>query len=209
MIRSTRWIFARLGTAAAVLVLLASAPAGADQIYDFTFTGNGGMNATGTITVSGGPALSGTIDATGVPIEADPSTLLELSGSLIPGNGSNQDIRDHDGDVITIDNLVNLANDPILTGNGLGFGSGQYAPSQYLTIFNIWGDSPGQYTLFVGEASLNPDGTVLEAQYVYAFQNGSLTLTPVSIPEPSTFVLAGLGLMGLGIARWRKRNRRT
>jgi hypothetical protein len=32
--------------------------------------------------------------------------------------------------------------------------------------------------------------------------------SPIAVPEPSTLVLAGLGVVGLGVVGWRKRNRR-
>ena len=47
--------FSRIGRAG-VLLLLATAPAAVAQNYNFTFTGNDGIDATGTITISGGVA---------------------------------------------------------------------------------------------------------------------------------------------------------
>lgn len=146
------------------------------------------MNATGTIDIVGGVAQSGSINVTGVPLEAAPNTLITVAGSLLPASGPT-DAENHDGDVITYDNVVNLVNDPILNGNGLGFGSGPYQDSyHYNTLINLWGNSPGSYGLFVGEAELDGNGNVVgNPEYVYAIQNGSLALTPV--PEPSTGAL--------------------
>lgn len=92
----------------AALMLIASAPAALAQIYTFSFTGNSGIDATGTITVSGGVATSGSINVVNVPLESLPGTttasgnLLSLSdGSPISGSQSN--VRDQGGDVITYD----------------------------------------------------------------------------------------------------------
>jgi hypothetical protein len=195
--------FSRIGMAA-VLMLIASAPSGFAQIYNFTFS-SGGMNATGTIDIVGGVAQSGSINVTGVPLEATPSTMITSAGSLLPASGPT-DARDHDGDVITFDNVV-LGSDPIFTGNGLGFGSGFYGydggTPEYDTIINLWGNSPGSYGLFVGEAQVDGSGNVIgDAQWVYAENNGSLTLTPS--PEPSTVALM-LGALTVGFVAIRRR----
>jgi hypothetical protein len=194
---------------AVVVILAASASPAVAQIYNFSFIGNNGMDATGTITISGGVAQSGSITVTGVPVEASPSTLISVSGFLLPASGPT-DAENHDGDVITYDNIVNLANDPIFNGNGLGFGSGPYQDStHYNLLVNLWGNSPGSYGLFVGEALLDSNGHVIgDAQYVYAEANSSggssFTVTPV--PEPSTSVLIILGaLTGVYLARRRRR----
>ena len=191
---------------AAVLMLLASAPAAFAQTYDFTFT-SGGMDATGTITVVGGVAQSGSINVTGIPIEADPSMLISASGALLPGSGAAQN---HNGDNLPYDNLVNFANNPILTGNGIDFVSGQYGPTHYNTLIGLWGGDvngnpvPNEYTLFVGEAELDGNGNVIpgENEYVYTDNSGSLTLT--TVPEPSTDALI-LGALAAGFVAMRRR----
>ncbi len=179
---------------------LASRATASTITYDFTFT-SGGMDATGTISVLDGVAQSGSIiNVTGVPLEANSSTLISAAGSLLPASGAT-DARNRDGDVITYDNVVTVANDPVLSGNGLGFGSDPYGPSNYNTLINVWGNSPGSYTLFIGEAQLDPNGNVVgDAQYVYHMDSGSFTLTPV--PEPAALSLLALG--GLAMLRRRK-----
>lgn len=196
----------------------ASAPAAASQIYDFTFTSNGGMDATGTISILNGVAQSGSINVTGVPVEASPSTLLTVASPLLPGNGAVQNVENHNGDVVTYDNLVNFANDPILTGNGLGFGSGQYGPTHYNALIGLNGGdaygnlSPGLYTLFVGEALLSPNGSVAVPEYVYFWDSGSLTLTPtatpnISTPEPAFITLLASGFLAAGGFHFVRRRR--
>ncbi len=106
----------------AVLLLLASAPAVADQIYNFTFTGNDGIDATGTISIVGGVAQSGSISVINVPLEAPPHTpLTTAAGDFLTAGG---DVRNHDGDVVTYDTVVNPSNDPVFDNTGVAFASG-------------------------------------------------------------------------------------
>jgi hypothetical protein len=197
--------FSRVGMAAA-LMFIVSSQAGVAQVYNFTFL-SGGMDATGTIDIVGGVAQSGSISVTGIPLEATPSVLVSAGGSLIPDPASPSTLTliNHDGDDIIFDNIVNTGNDPVLNNNGLGFASGQYQDSvHYNTLINLWGNSPGSYSLFVAEAQLDGNGNVIgDAQWVYAQSNGSLALTPS--PEPSTvaLILGGL-IVGSGIIRRRR-----
>jgi hypothetical protein len=201
-------LFSRVASTA-LLVLMASAGAAVAQTYDFTFTGSGGMDASGTIDIVGGVAVSGSINLTGVPLEANPSTLITASGSLLPASGAT-DARNHDGDVITYDNVVNLSNDPIFDGDGLGFGSGYYGmdggTSEYVTIINLWGNGPGSYSLFIGEAQVDGDGNVIgDPQWVYHTDNSSTSsLNLVPVPEPATLGLVSAGLLSLLAFRRRK-----
>jgi hypothetical protein len=169
------------------------------QTYDFEFSGSGGVQAAGTITVDNGVAQTGSISVTGVPTEANSTILINAAGPLIPDSDSPnaETLVDHDGDDIIFDDLVYGGTDPILDGDGLGFASGQYQDSQhYNVLINLWGNSPGSYTLFVAEAQVDSNGNVIgDPQYVYNSSNGSLIFS--TAPEPATFAaLAGLGALG-------------
>ncbi len=205
-------LFSRI-VGAAVLMLIASASAAVAQSYNFTFTGNDGMDATGTINIVGGVAQTGSINVTGVPVEADPSMLISASGSLVPDPITPATITlfNYNGDQVTYDDQVDLSNNPLyLDGDGLGFGSGQYSPMHYSTLIGINGGDvygnipPYTYTLFVGEAELDGNGNPLpgENEYVYTSTSGNMTLTPA--PEPTSLGLVSTGLLGLFALRRRK-----
>ena len=216
-------LFSWIGMAA-VLMLIASTPAAVAQIYTFSFTGNDGIDATGTVTISGGVATSGSINVINVPLESLPGTttasgnLLPLSaGSPISSSASN--VRTQDGTVITYDNVADLTSDPIIpvSSYSWGFASGyaglQSSTPSYDTVVALWGNSPGSYGMFIGEANpayLNPDGTPItgaphnEIQWVYVYdENGTMTFTPV--PEPSTDPMLILGALTVGAAAIRRR----
>ncbi len=194
---------------AALLIFSASAMAAAAQTYNFTFTGNDGIDAAGTLTLSGGVVQNGLINVVNVPLEGNPSMTTTAAGFFLTAGG---DVRDLDGDVVTYDTYVNPLGDPIFDGTGVAFGSGPAGSSgEYDTLINIWGNSPGSYGMFIGEANpadLNPDGTLIagrDPQWVYVFdETGSMTLTAVPVPEPATLGLVSAGFLGLLAMRRRK-----
>lgn len=208
--------FSRIA-AAAVLALVVSAPAAVAQIYTFTFTGNSGIDATGTLNISGGVATSGSINVVNVPLEAPPYTPLTTAVGFL-NTASGGDVRDLDGDVYgPYDTVANPLSDPVFSYNGLAFGSSIIGGNTtstpviydggtpvYDTIIGLWGNSPGSYGMFIGEANpadLNPDGTLIagrDAQWVYVYTEiGTVTLTLSPVPEPGTFALVSAGLLGL------------
>lgn len=213
-----------VASATAMTLMISSQNAGAaSQIYNFTFTGNSGINASGTVTIDtvANVATSGSINVVNVPLEAPPHTpLTTASGYLLTAGG---DVRNFDGDVITYDTVAYAppAN-PIFDNTGVCFGSSiingnsvnvpaAYAGGTpiYDTIVNIWGNGPGSYTMFIGEANpadLNLDGTLIagrDAQWVYVYgENGTVTITPA--PEPATNALI-LGALAVGFVAIRRR----
>jgi hypothetical protein len=205
--------FSRIAMAA-VLVFIASAPAAVAQIYTFSFIGNDGIDASGTIAISGGVAISGSINVVNVPLESLPGTTT-ASGDLLTAGG---DVRNHGGDVITYDTVANALNDPVFDNTGVCFASGFYGydggTPEYNALVNIWGNGPGSYSMFIGEANpayLNPDGTAIagaphnEIQWVYVYDEpGTLTLAMAPVPEPATVGLVSAGLLGLLALRRRK-----
>ena len=194
----------------ALLIFVASTTAAVAQTYNFTFTGNDGIDASGTLTFSGGVVQNGLISVVNVPLEADPSMTTTAAGNLLTAGG---DVRDLDGDVVTYDTVANPLNNPIFDNTGIAFASGPAGTDGgtpvYDTLVNIWGNSPGSYGMFIGEANpadLEPDGTLIpgsDAQWVYVYnETGTLTLTPV--PEPATLGLVSVGFLGLFVIRRRK-----
>jgi hypothetical protein len=157
------------------------------------------MDATGTIDIVGNVAQSGSINVTNIPTEMDSMAGLTASGALIPdpATPSTLTLINHDGDDIIFDDIANPLNDPISNSNGLGFASGPYQDSVHFnTLINLWGNSPGSYSLFVAEANVDTNGNVIgDAQYVYTQSNGTLTLT--SVPEPASISIIAVGAIGL------------
>lgn len=193
------------------IILMTSQHASAlSQTYNFTFIGNSGIDASGTITIDtvANAATSGSINVVNVPLEAPTHTPLTTAvGYLLPANGPT-DVRNFDGDVLTYDTFANPSSNPIFdTSYGVAFGSSiingntvstpatyDGGTPVYDTIIGLWGISPSQYGMFIGEANpadLNPDGTLIggrDAQWVYVYTEvGSLNLT--SVPEPMTNAL--------------------
>ncbi len=208
-------------TAVALLITCQNAFA-PSQIYNFTFTGNDGIDASGTVTIDtvANVATSGSVNVVNVPLESLPGTTT-ASGYLLTAGG---DVRDFDGDVVTYDTVANPANNPVFDGTGVGFGSSIINSSisslpatydggtpVYDTIVNIWGNGPGSFGMFIGEANpadLNPDGTLIagrDAQWVYVYnESGSMTITAVPVPEPTTAALL-LGALAVGFVAIRRR----
>ena len=150
------------------------------QMYDIIFTG-GSSAANGQIDVVGGFATSGYLDVTAGANQGT-YNLVSLTSPLITGGTpSVPSVRFTDGTDLIFDNAVNVSSDPYLTDNGLVFAN------DHLVGFNLWGNSPGSYSLF--DVSGPPDA------HVYVIDNGTATITPGPVPEPTT---AGCFLLGLG-----------
>ncbi len=150
------------------------------QLYDITFTG-GSSAANGQINVVGGMATSGYLDITAGANQGTYSLVSLTSPLITGGTPSVPSVRFTDGTDLIFDNVVNVGSDPFLDGNGLVFANDN------LIGFNLWGNSPGSYTLF--DVSGPPD------VHVYFADNGSATVTPAPEPASIAFLLLGMGAL--------------
>ena len=101
---------------------------------------------------------------------------------------------------VAVNTLMTVA-EPI---PGDGDLSGEVGPEDY----TIWADGFGDGTRFI-DGDYNGDGEVSAADYTVWANNYGETITSPSaspVPEPSTFALAGLGLIGL-YGGWRRSRR--
>ena len=74
-----------------------------------------------------------------------------------------------------------------------------------------WTASTKDYTWFKGlydGDDLTYNGTnTAPFDNVFVVTGSKLTLNPALIPEPSSFVLAAMGLLGLAFVAWRRRRK--
>jgi hypothetical protein len=156
---------------ACLLGLMMWASAAQASMFNFAYTGSGGVTATGTLDVSGGLATNGSITVVGTSADGTYS----LIPTSTPGSGA-----------FTYDNQVTTGT-PNLTNGGLLFGN---PGSQE---FNIWYSGP-DYGLW-GYSGIYPTGPGFSPQ-----SYGSFTLTAVPIP-PAVLLLASGLISFFGFAR--------
>ena len=154
----------------------------ADFYFFTTFSGSV-STASGELDVVGNIAVSGYLDVTSGANQGTYSLVSLTSPLITGGTPSVPSIRISDGTDLIFDNIVNAASDPFFDSNGLAFANNN-------TIgFNLWGNSPGYYSLF--DVSGTPPG------HEYIQDNGTATLAPV--PEPASITLisvfAGLSIL--------------
>jgi len=161
--------------------------------WNFTYTGNDGVIAKGTVTGSQSVTTpwaflltGGTINISGAPdcntcgsspVSLDgPGTLVADVNEVLYVGGSTS--------LSGQDNLLFYPADPAIDNDGwlfqLNSGSG----------VSLWGEGAGEYAMFGGDSTFQDDGT--------------LTITPT--PEPGSFLLFGTGLLGLGCVLFAKRH---
>ena len=150
---------------------------------------SGSVSATGTIDETGGIATSGSITLTGAALNGTFGLITNTP-----------EIVDPDGENLTIDTVFNPSQNPVVSSTGLGFASGYIGVAgngypEYANALNLWGNSPGNYSLFEGSG---PKGS-----NIYVTYNGSMSVE--AIPEPSTYAaILGAACLGFSVIR-RKR----
>jgi len=152
---------------------------GADPQYFFTFSigGNIGSALLTTTDLGGGHSLAtgGTLDVTAGAAVGTYSLSLGGPAPFISPSGAFQ-----------VDNVLTPAADPILDTYGLLFGSGGVE-------INIWGNSPGNYSFYSWTGG----------SYVVS-TTGPGAVTATAVPEPTTLLLLGSGLIGIATMTSRK-----
>jgi len=161
--------------AVAVAGMMCTGFANAALVWDWAYTG-AGVNAGGTMTTTDVANSEGFYEIIGITgaRNGDAIITLQPTGTSIPGN-----------EPFVVDNLIKASGE--LSGDGFGYGtqSGSFAN----VFFADWASPPG-----VIEFATRPsEQATSELPVTFRF-------VP-SVPEPSTFALAGIGGLILLVRR--------
>ena len=181
------------------------------------YLGNAG--GTSTINISGGLLqVSGPGGYTRVGVGAGNTGIINISGSGIFKITDNLEL----GVVAGSQGIINIAGgqlivDPLIPGHGLEFDVAGSTGG----VVNFLPGSTGSWTytgkdysyflgLYTGDDLTYDGGNSLPFDEVFRVSGSTFSLLPTStvIPEPSTFLLAAVGLFGLAFFARRRRERR-
>ena len=187
-----------------------------------TIAGSGTMTVTGTLSGSGTVAADTVVTGTHSPgnspgIQTFGGNLTYSAGAGIllqfTGNTTNNSPVNYDqilvGNNLNFNGLTTLNLDFGDTGSVVDWNNAFWQSSQSWTLYSVSGATTGFENLTLNttnwtDASGDLFGNVLSGGTFSLAQNGNNVVLNYAVPEPSTYVLFGLGALALMIAYRRK-----
>jgi hypothetical protein len=125
------------------------------------------------------------------------SPVVQTVGAAVPSTGVT--LTSSGGTLTFSDLKVDLANKAVF---GTLVGSNGIGSQSNLSLFTL-SDFPSSQSFALSTSALDAFKTSLGLINISDF--GAITAITAAVPEPSTYVLMGLGLVGLGLAKRRQR----